>query len=63
MDTLAKLFPVADSAGLLQTFISIALAAVVFFYFVSLLRKEEMLEQEDEAKISADIGTEVQGRA
>lgn len=63
MDTLAKLFPISDAAGFLQTFISIALAAVVFFYFVSLLRKEEMPEQEDDAKIAADIGTEMQGRA
>lgn len=63
MDALAKLFAFSDSAGLLPTCISIGLAAVVFFYFVNLLRKEEMPEQEDKEKNAADIGTEMQGRA
>ena len=63
MDALAKLFPISDSAEFLQTLMSIVLAAAVFFYFVSLLRKEEMPEQEDEGKIAADVGAEMQGRA
>lgn len=41
MDTLVSLFPVLASQDLLALCLSITLAAVVFFYFIHLLRKEE----------------------
>lgn len=62
MDALAKLFPHIGSTELLQTLISIVVAAVVFFYSVYLLRKEEIAEQAEAENVGADI-SEVQRHA
>jgi phosphotransferase system glucose/maltose/N-acetylglucosamine-specific IIC component len=62
MDALAKLFPFLGSTELMQTLISIAVAAIVFFYSVFLLRKEELDEQADKESAS-DIGGEMRRQA
>lgn len=55
MDALATLFSSIGSTELLQTLTSIIVAAVVFFYSVYLLRKEEMAEQDEADEVRADI--------
>lgn len=55
MDALATLFSNIGSTELLQTLTSIVVAAVVFFYSVYLLRKEEMAEQDEADEVRADI--------
>lgn len=62
MDALAKLFPHIGSTELWQTLISIVVAAVVFFYSVYLLRKEELAEEAEAENVGAEIG-EVQRHA
>jgi hypothetical protein len=52
MDALVSLFPILASTDLSALFLSITLAAVVFFYFIHLLRKEE-----GSAKADADEST------
>lgn len=63
MDALTKLFSLLGSTELLQTVMSIAGAAIVFFYSVYLLRKEEMAEQEDAEHAAADIGVKLPRQA
>lgn len=41
MNALANLFPGLSLSGDVQAPVAIAIAAIVFFYFVHLLRKEE----------------------
>jgi len=47
MDALTKLFPALVSVEFMQVLTSMALAALVFFYFIHLLRKEEVAAQAD----------------
>ncbi|RJG01976.1 hypothetical protein [Noviherbaspirillum sedimenti] len=55
MDAVISFFPFLASPEVTQTLVSIALAAVVFFYFVHLLRKEETSALVDEEKGAADV--------
>ena len=54
MDHLSSMFPLLFSTEFLQALVSIALATVVFFYFVHLLRKEEDAGQTDAERITPE---------
>lgn len=59
MDAVASWFALSDSPEFLITLLSIAFAAVVFFYFVHRLRQEETLEQANEDQVVAEAGAKM----
>ena len=63
MDALASLFSILASKDLLFPLVSLAFAAVVFFYFIHLLRKEETNAQVDAEKAIVDVRTPMQRQA
>ena len=63
MDAVANLFALSDSPEFLMTMLSIALAAVVFFYFVHRLRQEETLEHPNEDQVVAEAGAKMHRHA
>lgn len=63
MDTLVSLFPMLASKDLATLFLSITLAAIVFFYFIHLLRKEETTANADADKSALDARPPVRREA
>ncbi len=63
MNDLANLFPMFFSLSESQAPVSIAVAAIVFFYFVYLLRKEENMAQAETEKPATDARTEKRQQA
>lgn len=63
MDTLVSLFPILALKDLPALFLSITLAAVVFFYFIHLLRKEETSAKDEADKSALDVRTRVRREA
>ncbi|QAU35472.1 hypothetical protein [Janthinobacterium sp. 17J80-10] len=63
MDALASLFPIFVSKDLLFLLVSITLAAIVFFFFIHLLRKEENATQSDREKPAVDVRVKVRQQA